>query len=694
MSDQELKDKILQSAEKIPVPESLEPEKMEEKLSSVVQAKQKKSRFSRKLLSVAAALAVLVVSGAAVAKVFTEQQTYIETPEKLDSAQDAGKTDGSSQGQLASHGDEEYYGDIAELLNEYNDAYQGDVVGIKDSVAKYSDDVVEEAVPEQSANSATSSAGLSGAGGTGTDYSETDLQVKGVMEADIVKTDGTYIYAVNGGQKARVRIYRADGAKVEQVSQFAIRGSIFSGNEMYLAGDRLIILGNIIEENKKGSSASAEAEEDVAYSASAYGSVGMTTVIWIYDVSDVRHPKRLKTLKQSGTYMSSRVSGGYLYTFSNYQVYRNNCKDDEPEQFIPIANGECVRGNKILYDEDAKSNDYMVMTSLKVDGECEFQDSAAILGGAEVYYVSQDNIYAAGYGEHRWGPKAKSLIYKYGYRDGEFAYAGRTKAAGLIEDSYYMHEYNGKLAYVYTRNKKDGVDSTTTTNGLCVLDEKLEKLGEIAQLGNDERIYSSYYIDNMAYFVTYRETDPVFAVDISDPKNPALKSELKLPGFSEYLHSFGDDLLIGIGKGGKKGDSWEDSRVKVSVFGVGEDYELTEKETVLLEEDSESMAGYNHRCVFVDEERKLIGFEVEYWGVDEDEWGATNHVYYVVYGYQDGKLKKLMQCSTSPEDDYNALENVRGLRIGDYFYVINTGVSQKKGGIKVFDINTWDKARS
>ena len=86
MSDQELKDKILQSAEKIPVPESLEPEKMEEKLSSVVQAEQKKSRFSRKLLSVAAALAVLIVSGAAVAKVtgvFTEQQTYIETPEKL-----------------------------------------------------------------------------------------------------------------------------------------------------------------------------------------------------------------------------------------------------------------------------------------------------------------------------------------------------------------------------------------------------------------------------------------------------------------------------------------------------------------------------------------------------------------------------------------------------------------------------------
>ena len=75
----------------------------------------------------------------------------------------------------------------------------------------------------------------------------------------------------------------------------------------------------------------------------------------------------------------------------------------------------------------------------------------------------------------------------------------------------------------------------------------MNTLGKIDNLGNDETIYASYYIGSMAYFVTYRQTDPVFAVDISNPKKPVVKAKLKLPGFSSYLHSFGENQLIGVG---------------------------------------------------------------------------------------------------------------------------------------------------
>lgn len=99
-----------------------------------------------------------------------------------------------------------------------------------------------------------------------------------------------------------------------------------------------------------------------------------------------------------------------------------------------------------------------------------------------------------------------------------------------------MHEYKGNFAFVYTDWRNE-----TSTNGICILDKNMNTLGKIENLGNDETIYASYYIGSMAYFVTYRQTDPVFAVDISNPKKPVVKAKLKLPGFSSYLHSFGEN---------------------------------------------------------------------------------------------------------------------------------------------------------
>jgi len=232
-----------------------------------------------------------------------------------------------------------------------------------------------------------------------------------------------------------------------------------------------------------------------------------------------------------------------------------------------------------------------------------------------------------------------------------------------------MHEYKGNFVFVYTTYDK----FNNSTNGLCVLDENLELLGEISELGNTEKIYASYFIDNMAYFVTFRQTDPVYAVDISDPKNPILKSELKLPGFSSYLHSFGDNMLLGIGRG--SANSLGTESVKLSLFSINDNYEIKEKDTLIIGTGTYSAAENNHKVVFVDEEHGLIGL-----GIETDS--GSN--FYGVYRYEKGKLKKVLAHTTK----YSTVDNIRGLRIGEYFYIVNASKE-----IECYDIYSWTKAK-
>ena len=249
-------------------------------------------------------------------------------------------------------------------------------------------------------------------------------------------------------------------------------------------------------------------------------------------------------------------------------------------------------------------------------------------------------------------------ISKFEYKDGAFSYLTTKKVKGQINDSYYMHEYKGNFAFVYTDWRNE-----TSTNGICILDKNMNTLGKIDNLGNDETIYASYYIGSMAYFVTYRQTDPVFAVDISNPKKPVVKAKLKLPGFSSYLHSFGENQLIGVGMAGG-----EDDKVKISLFALGENGSVTEQTKLLLPKYSETEAGSNHKSVFIDEERKLVGFATI----------ADTTLRYKLYHFDGTEFKQVLNVPIKE------MSNTRGIRIGNYFYVVDNA---KK--IHAYDMQTW-----
>lgn len=625
MNEKELQEYMKKMAENISAPDSLKPEIIEEKLTHAEQKKH--SPFFRRRNLVAAAGLLLFLTAAAVAGI-----QFLPKPETTsDPVTVADNT--------AAPADKLSYEEAYKSIHAYYETQK--LTELNGSMDMESDDVI---MYENESTGNSSDNAPKAAKDKQQDFTNTDVQVDGVMEGDIVKTDGSYLYSLHEEPTGcGITVYSVNGAKVKKVSNISTDHN--SVNEMYLEGDRLIIIGYLWESVQTNPSQGDQ-----------------TTQIEIYDVSDPAKPKVLRTQTQSGTYITSRVSGGYLYTFSKYSV-TSEIDKDKPETYIPKINDTVLPEEKVRYVDKAPEKNYMVMTSLAVDGASNYTDTVSTLGGADVYYVSNETIYNTEDISGSLGNFTK--ISKYLYKDGTFTFKTSCQVRGSIRNSYYLHEQNGNLCFVYNKTTLTG----RMTNGLCILDSDLKLLGEISNLGNEERIYASYFMENTAYFVTYRETDPVFAVDLSDPAKPKLKSELKLPGYSDYLHSFGDNRLIGIGIDEYEIDEYDDfdECAKISIFSVNKKKKITETAKTRLKDYQSTTAEKDRHSVLIDEKWQLVGFPAYNWDSDDMD--------YLLYSYNQ-KTKTFTQLLK--QKDISA--QTRGLRIGDYFYVVDgeTGVTSYK----------------
>lgn len=670
MDNQEIRDAIRKKADDIPVPDSLQPDQIEKAVKTRTQNQSRFTARQKKVFATAAGLAVICVAGLGLLipyfNIFNNRNG--STVDETEIAEQGTSSDTT-------------YDDIYDAITEYHEEQDKSMDRTNKSFI-----AADAALPEDASASNDSEASTGSAPSTAreqaksisedtlpgnSDHSETDTQVNGVMEGDIVKTDGTHIFTVKeGATGAIIMIYEAEGARVDELSQIKISQADCS--ELYIEGKTLIVIGNLWEASYSPIPSDYDYEETVS---DYYYRSSTKSHITLYDISDPAEPEQIRQLSQSGSFNTSRISDGFVYTFTNYAVNRLDYDKEKPEDFVPEINGKMMPSEKIRLAGKKGADSYMVMTSLKLSDHADFADSQAILGNFSTYYMNQEHIYAVN-PAYWWerNNSSRSTIVKYTYKKGIFSFHGSTKVRGEIKNSYYMHEYKGNFVFVYTRNTRN-----KATNGLCVMDADLNLIGEISDLGVDETIYSSYFIDNMAYFVTFRNTDPVFAVDISTPEKPKLRSELKLPGFSSYLHSFGDDMLIGIGA-----SSGSNDQVKLSLFSIGKNYEIEEIDKRFEEYETMCYADSNHKCVFVDEERGLIGLGVENWHYSDN---ASDVDHYVIYQYKKGTLKKVLNAELSYTSN---VENVRGVRIGEYFYIVDAGT---KGGVEVYDINTWKKAK-
>lgn len=388
--------------------------------------------------------------------------------------------------------------------------------------------------------------------------------------------------------------------------------------------------------------------EDSLYTNGGIGNNGVTIAV-TYNIQDPERPEEEGRVNQSGEYRSSRMADGYLYLFSEVYLW-GEVVPGEPRTFVPLINGETILEKNIYLPPVSQANMYEVITSVDLKNPDKMADSKAIFSKGGQVYVSNKNIY---FYETEWGnwSGCVTTVRKVAYKDGKLEAKAQGKFNGYLNDSFSIDEYEGNLRVVTTIDE---------TNSVYVLDAELETIGSIEKLAKDERIYSARFMGDTGYFVTFRETDPLFSVDLSDPKNPKILGELKIPGFSEYLHFYGEDRLLGIGMNVDEKTMITDG-VKITMFDISDKTDVKEEDTYVLKNVYSTDVSYDYKAALVDWKKNLIGFS----GYAE---GGQR---YFLFSYDE---ENGFSCNLEEDINGNGMRNPRGIYIEDILYVIQGNI--------------------
>lgn len=629
--EQDLLYKIEVGSENVVVPDSLKPENMKKKLEQCAWEERRRKRRRQWKFAGAAAACIVLVAGITVyqnrTRMVKSDSAVINSADSSDGV--VAKSVEKCPVNKGNQENQKYYAKSYKEIRKYIEASE-------------KGETVKGSTKEQQ----------SCADATG-DYSNTNVRQEGVDEADVAKTDGRYLYVLED-----------DG---DYVSIVDTKTNMKKISEIKAPKDETIEEFYLIEKNKKvvmicsnSSDDDYEDVEDVTRSSLISKQTEGTQVV-TYDVQDKKHPKKVGKVSQSGEYESSRISDGYLYLFSNYWV-PENWKKKHPETYIPYVDDSLMKAKDICLPDGMKGCMYEIISAIDLKHPDKIADSKAIFSEGGDAYVSNKNIY---YYEEEWtgnGKQEKTLLRKLSYKKGKLAVVAQKTFRGYLNDSFSIDEYDGYLRMVVTRGR---------TNAVYVLDQKLKLTGKITNLAKDERVYSARFLGDTGYFVTYKETDPLFSVDLSNPKNPKILGRLKIPGFSNYLHFYGEDKLLGIGMDvDKKGDVTDG--VKLSMFDISDKKNVKEEHKYTLKDVYSTDVEWDYKAALIDVEKNIIGFPA----------GGENRQMYYLFSYTE---EKGFQCNMKEKIYGSDALSTRGIYIKDRLYVIHGNV------LKAYSLKTYKK---
>lgn len=602
---EEWTERINRSAESVIVPDSLKPEAVQQMLDN----RKRRSR-SRRTAGIAAAIAVLVITAAAYG-------FHINTG--------TGDEGENQAGQISTeHGSTEISINSAkEEDNDTKTAVKKEKIGTFTLAKSYQDvyKAVQKSEKELLEGDVT---GADTAKSSASGHSDTNLQVEGVDEGDIVKNDGNYLYVLSDDWVTIVDIRSKDMPECSVIRPEM--GESDALLELYVDNDSLYVIKQEWE----------------------------STILLTYDISDRTSPVLTGTMKMDGSYHHSRKAGDFIYLFTQVGVSR--AEKDWKDQVIPEIGGEKADAGCFYVQNNSSVEE--IMASVNVKDPSKTVDRMVLLGAGQDLYMGTGAIYlyqdASNFGE-------KTKIMKFSYENGKFSAAAETTVKGWIRDTFAIAESAGQLRVLTTESSKP-----LSENRLYILDENLEKIGALEHIATGEEVYAARYIGDIAYFITYHNTDPLFAVDISDPANPKALGEVKMTGYSDYLHPFGDGLLLGIGYE-TRAKSGERTGVKLTMYDISDPMDLKIIDSVTVKGDYCNAAD-NYKCAFVDTARGLIGFGTEVW-TEEINSNAC-----LLYQW-DGKtfVNKIYTENVAKENHsgmvtLGGIERMRSLSADDTFY--------------------------
>lgn len=689
-TEETIREYVKQAAESEPIPDKLQPRQMEKWLKqameekggrSMKEKKEKKSYRKWWCATASAAAFLAVVLFAAGRSIDWERGV----PKELETKQSQEKGAGKETEKGASY--QELYDAFSDIWKEqdkmtvYVEERSTDSAGAgtggEGGAELFAESTVEDAGVENSSPKESSGS---------KDYGKTNQQEAEVEEADIIKNDGRYLYQVvfedrTGRQAVQIADTRDGLKEASRIEEFD-----HEIQQIYVWKDSLVVVEsgwvNEVQEEDSESGNFLDSVKGVVDEIFSYGPGEdyremSYSKIHIYNIEDRKNPELYHTFTLKGTYRDSRISDGYLYFFTACNAYRPRLEKDY-QAYIPEVDGEPLAPEKIYLPEDTKTAAYLVMASINMEQPDQFTDTTAIVTGADRFYVSQNSIYVTDSMYVDYGTEGKqsdsTRIFRFSYQDGIMKKEAEGTVKGILLDDMAMNEYKGYLRMVTTVESQnvqevkdditgevignDGID-VETSNSLYVLDENLKTAGKIENLAKDERIYSARFMGNAGYFVTFRQTDPLFSVDLSNPQKPKVLGELKISGFSEYLHFYGENLLLGIGMEADEETGATDG-MKLSMFDISDPSDVKEQSKLMLPYDY-AMALYDYKSVFIDTDKNLFGFSAE-------DYEKDYRLEYVLFTYADGAFQEKMKIDCSDSKVYS--HTVRGTYIGERFYLM------------------------
>lgn len=471
-------------------------------------------------------------------------------------------------------------------------------------------------------------------------FTGTNVQVAGVDEADLVKTDGFYIYSLLDDRR-RLRIVEVKDGGMNLQSTLDVG---FQPREMLLHEDTLLLMATEWR-------------------------VGAVTRIAQVDISDRRSPEVVADLSMDGAYNGARLSDGVarVVITSNpvgIEWERPQGSGLRSEQEAIEANRELVRNSTlgnwlpayVLAALDGGDPEWgqlvdcsnvlapgvfsglNTLSILLFDLSAGITDwtAASVVAEGDTIYATPESVYVATSRWVNWGALSEddlrsesrgyaTLIHKFDTASSSRpAYQASGEVDGFLLNQFSMDEYEGDLRVAATSSPSWWwtADSESHVTVLRPQGDVLEEIGSVWGLGEGERIFSVRFMGPDAYVVTFRQVDPLFALDLSEPANPEVLGELKIPGFSSYLHPVGEGLLLGVGQDASP-EGWVEG-LQVSLFDVSDPTDPTRVAQLLLPEDHDpdmsswSPVQNDHRAFLYFEDLAYVPYHAYWWDDDKD----------------------------------------------------------------------------
>lgn len=561
----------------------------------------------------------------------------------------------------------------------------------------------------------------SGGGRTeGTDYSGTNNQEQGVDEADLVKSDGYHLYALNGhqlhifgtpnfGDLVPESVTNIEGSPTEMLLDAnANRAVVFSIIDVYSLPD-----GHPLKQ--------LVGWQDDQW----YWRIAQLTKITVIDITDRTKPSLVREVFFEGWYDTARKVDNTVrmaayswlelpWAYGYYDYYWNHGRDKDetkawiaqriqrmhltdmiPEMYVRTPNGQFVTNSlstsscqSFYRPSDSHARGIASVISFDLLGNDFFYDADHVISNWPTFYESQDRFVIAESAHDYWwywwfqdDPPQTNIHVFDSSQAGKSSYIGSGRIDGTILDQFSLDEQDGNIRVAattggwwhYQTQSEDPVE-----NHVYVLspDGNHYKIaGSVDGITPGERLQASRFLGNNGYLVTFKYTDPLVTLDLSDATNPHVVGELQVPGYSTYLHPMGDHGLLSIGV-----DNTQSWTTNISTFDVSNQAQPSRTSNLPLNPPdggwSWSEALWEHKAFNYWAPKGLLAIPASnYEQTSQYNWKYVSKLRLVSVDANSGALTLHGEIDHTPyynQDQYWSILDIRrSVFMGDYIYAIS-----------------------